>query len=227
MSKEIQQLFTSIAPSYDFLNHFLSFSVDKRWRDKVVAALAKETPDRVLDLCAGTLDLTQKILKKFPRAEVFAADFAVAMLEEGRDKVRGQAKAHRIGADGHQLPFADQSFDAVVCAFGIRNLEEREKAAAEIRRVMKKGAQLVVLEFFRPERLFSKLFYQTYGKYVLPRIGGAVSRNRKAYEYLQNSIQHFLSVEEYCRRLLDYGFRRPKVLPLSGGIAHRIAVVAA
>ncbi|HKX11991.1 MAG TPA: bifunctional demethylmenaquinone methyltransferase/2-methoxy-6-polyprenyl-1,4-benzoquinol methylase UbiE [bacterium] len=227
MSKEIQQLFTSIAPSYDFLNHFLSFSVDKRWREKVVAALGKETPGRVLDLCAGTLDLTQKILKKYPRAEVFAADFAVAMLEKGREKVRGQAKAHRIGADGHRLPFADHSFDAVVCAFGIRNLEEREKAAAEIRRVMKKGGQLIVLEFFRPERFFSKLFYQTYGKYVLPRIGGAVSRNRKAYEYLQNSIQHFLSVEEYCRLLLDHGFRRPQVLPLSGGIAHRIAVIAA
>lgn len=226
MSKEIQQLFTSIAPSYDFLNHFLSFSVDKRWRDKVVVALGKEAPARVLDLCAGTLDLTQKILKTFPRAEIFAADFAVAMLEEGRDKVRGQAKAHRIGADGHRLPFADQSFDAVVCAFGIRNLEEREKAAAEIRRVMKMGGQLVVLEFFRPERLFSKLFYQTYGKYVLPRIGGAVSRNRKAYDYLQNSIQHFLSVEEYCRLLLEQGFCRPEVLPLSGGIAHRVRAIA-
>ncbi|HKY64542.1 MAG TPA: ubiquinone/menaquinone biosynthesis methyltransferase [bacterium] len=226
MSKEIQQLFTQIAPSYDFLNHFLSFSVDKRWRDKVVAALGKEAPGRVLDLCAGTLDLTQKILKKFPKTEVFAADFAVAMLEEGRGKVRGLAKAHRIGADGHRLPFAERSFDAVVCAFGIRNLEEREKAAGEIRRVMKPGAKLVVLEFFRPERLFSKLFYRTYGKYVLPRIGGAVSRHRKAYEYLQNSIQHFLSVEEYSRLLLDHGFTRPEVLPLSGGIAHRLAATA-
>lgn len=227
MSKEIQKLFTSIAPSYDFLNHFLSFSVDKRWRDKAISALGKEAPGRVLDLCAGTLDLTQKILKKFPKTEVFAADFAVAMLEEGREKVRGQAKAHRIGADGHRLPFADNSFGAVVCAFGIRNLEEREKAALEIRRVMKKDGKLVVLEFFRPDRFLSKLFYQTYGKYVLPRIGGAISRNRKAYEYLQNSIQHFLSVEDYCRLLIDKGFRNPEVLPLSGGIAHRVTVTAA
>jgi len=226
MSKEIQQLFTSIAPRYDFLNHFLSFSVDKRWREKAIAALGPDGPGRVLDLCAGTLDLTQKISKKFPKSEVFAADFAVAMLEEGRNKVKGNVKTHRIGADGHRLPFADASFDAVVCAFGIRNLEEREVAAIELRRVMKPGAKLVVLEFFRPERFFSKLFYQTYGKYVLPRIGGAVSRNRKAYEYLQNSIQHFLSVEEYCRLLLDHGFTQPQVLPLSGGIAHRIAAIA-
>ena len=85
----------------------------------------------------------------------------------------------------------------------------------------------MVLEFFRPDRFFSKLFYQTYGKYVLPRIGGAVSRNRKAYQYLQNSIQHFLSVEDYCRLLLDKGFLNPEVLPLSGGIAHRVAFTAA
>ena len=181
----------------------------------------------VLDLCAGTLDLSQKIAQKFPASRIFAADFAVAMLEAGREKWSRMPKAHRIAADGHRLPFADASFDAVVCAFGIRNLEQREKAATEIRRVLKKGGKLVVLEFFRPNRFFSKLFYQTYGKYVLPRIGGAISRNRKAYEYLQNSIQHFLSVEEYCGLLLDHGFVRPEVLALSGGIAHRVSAVTA
>lgn len=226
MSKEVQELFTSIAPSYDFLNHFLSFSVDKRWRDKAIAALGKSAPERLLDLCAGTLDLTQKVMQKFPTSEVFAADFAVAMLEEGREKVRGKAKAHRICADGHRLPFGTASFDAVLCAFGIRNLENRSQAAKEIRRVLRPGGKLIVLEFFRPDRFFSKLFYQTYGKYVLPRIGGAISRNRKAYEYLQNSIQHFFSVEEYSRLLLEHGFQKPEVLPLSGGIAHRIVAEA-
>jgi len=227
MSKEVQELFTSIAPSYDFLNHFLSFSVDKRWRDKAVASLGKKAPGRVLDLCAGTLDLSQKLLQKFPSSEVIAADFAVAMLEEGKAKLRGKDKAYRVCADGHRMPFGKESFDAVLCAFGIRNLEKRPEAAQEIRRVLKSGGKLIVLEFFRPDRFFSKLFYQTYGKYVLPRLGGAISKNRKAYEYLQNSIQHFLSVEEYCHLLLKHGFRKPEVLPLSGGIAHRVVAEAA
>ncbi len=226
MSKEVQELFTSIAPSYDFLNHFLSLSIDKRWRDKAIASLGKRAPGRVLDLCAGTLDLTQKLTQKFPASEIVAADFALAMLEEGKAKIRGKDKAYRICADGHQLPFAGNSFDAVLCAFGIRNLEKRPEAAREIRRVLKPGGKLIVLEFFRPSRFFSKFFYQTYGKYVLPRLGGVLSKNRKAYEYLQNSIQHFLSVEEYCQLLLDHGFSKPEVLPLSGGIAHRIVAEA-
>ncbi|HCU24553.1 MAG TPA: hypothetical protein DF383_06005, partial [Deltaproteobacteria bacterium] len=211
---------------YDFLNHCLSFSIDKRWRDKTIDALKPLRSQKVLDLCAGTLDLTQKLLKKFPFSEVFAADFTLAMLEAGEEKLRNQSHAYRICADGHRLPFGRHSFDAVVCAFGIRNLEDREQAAAEIRRVLKPGGRLVILEFFRPEKFFTKFFYRTYGKFILPKLGGMISKNRRAYEYLQNSIQHFFSAEEYVRLLTQHGFRNAEILPLSGGIAHRITAEA-
>lgn len=222
MSKEVQELFTSIAPSYDFLNHCLSFSIDKRWRDKAIASLGKSPPNRVLDLCAGTLDLTQKVLEKFPKTEVIAADFSLAMLEAGEHKIRELSKAHRICADGHHLPLPNESFDAVLCAFGIRNLEQRKLAAREIHRVLRQGGKLIILEFFRPEKLLSRLFYKTYGRYVLPRIGGAISKNRRAYQYLQDSIQGFLSVGEYTDLLKQHGFKETKPTPLSGGIAHLV-----
>ena len=223
MSKEVQALFTDIAPRYDFLNHLLSFSVDKRWRDKAIAALNGPAPQRALDLCAGTLDLSKQLLEKFPKCEVTALDFALAMLEAGRDKLPKDAKLFRVCGDGHRLPFPNKSFDAVLCGFGIRNLENRLRAAGEIARVLKKNGRLVVLEFFRPEKLLSRLFYQTYGRHVLPRVGGAISKNRKAYQYLQDSIQGFLSVEEYVQLLRSEGFREIEVKSLSGGIAHVIS----
>jgi demethylmenaquinone methyltransferase / 2-methoxy-6-polyprenyl-1,4-benzoquinol methylase len=222
MSKEVQELFSSIAPSYDFLNHCLSFSIDKRWRHKAIAALERRAPKRVLDLCAGTLDLSKNLATQYPSCEIWAVDFSLAMLEEGKKKIKSHPTIHRICADGHSLPFSDQSFDAVICAFGIRNLEHRNQAAIEIRRVLKKGGCLVVLEFFRPDKLFSKLFYQSYGKYVLPKIGGVISKNRKAYQYLQDSITHFMSVEEYSQLLSEQGLQTIKILPLSGGIAHLV-----
>jgi ubiquinone/menaquinone biosynthesis methyltransferase len=222
MSKEVQRLFESIAPSYDFLNHALSFSIDKRWRTQAIAALGKKMPTRVLDLCAGTLDLTQKLLERFPKTQVISVDFALAMLSAGEKKIRENRRAVRICADGHRLPFSDRTFDAVLCGFGIRNLEDREQAAEEIHRVLVPGGKLVVLEFFRPNRTLAKIFYGTYGKYVLPRIGGAISKNREAYEYLQNSIQKFFTVEEYARFLEKRGFGNVQSMGLSGGIVHRV-----
>jgi ubiquinone/menaquinone biosynthesis methyltransferase len=222
MSKEVQRLFESIAPSYDFLNHALSLSIDKRWRTQVIAALGKKNPTRVLDLCAGTLDLTQKLLERFPKTQVISVDFALAMLSAGEKKIRKNWRAIRICADGHHLPFSDGAFDAVLCGFGIRNLEDREQASEEIHRVLIPGGKLVVLEFFRPNRPLAKLFYGTYGKHILPRIGGAISKNREAYEYLQNSIQNFFTVEEYQEFLEKRGFRNVQSKSLAGGIAHRV-----
>jgi demethylmenaquinone methyltransferase/2-methoxy-6-polyprenyl-1,4-benzoquinol methylase len=222
MSKAVQQLFSSIAPKYDFLNHFMSLSIDRRWREKTLASLKGRDWDSILDLCSGTLDLTERLSQIFPSSHVVAVDFSLAMLEHGRHKLKGADLCHCVCADGHTLPFPEDSFDAVVCAFGIRNLERRSQALGEIRRVLRKNGRLVVLEFFRPEKVFSKLFYQTYGKFVIPQIGGVISKNRQAYEYLQRSIGEFFSVEEYVEFLNQHGFKKITTTPLSGGIAHRV-----
>jgi len=162
------------------------------------------------------------VLESLPDAQVIALDFAMPMLEKGKDKIKNSPRAFRICGDGHQLPFASESFDAVVCGFGIRNLEKRELAAAEIRRVLKPGGRLVVLEFFRPQKLIPQLFYHTYGKFILPRVGGVISKNRAAYQYLQDSIQNFLSEKEYCGMLRSHGFHKTQSRALSGGISHLV-----
>jgi demethylmenaquinone methyltransferase/2-methoxy-6-polyprenyl-1,4-benzoquinol methylase len=222
VAKAVQKLFSSIAPKYDFLNHFMSLSVDRRWRNQALSHLKGLPLESVLDLCAGTLDLSISLREKFPKLQIHAVDFALPMLEQGQRKLLKSPKIHLICADGHHLPFPEKRFDAVVCAFGIRNLENREQAAKEIRRVLKPGGTLIVLEFFRPEKILPKLFYQTYGKYIIPRVGGWISKNRGAYEYLQNSIQNFLSIGEYQNLLKQFGFSKIIAKPLSGGIAHEV-----
>lgn len=222
MSKAVQEMFTSIAPKYDFLNHFMSLTIDRKWRQLCLEAFKNRSCDRLLDLCAGTLDLSQNFAAEFSQMEVVSLDFSLAMLNQGRNKVQDYPSVQLVCADGHHIPFPDDSFDAIVCAFGIRNLEDRQQAAGEIRRVLRPKGTLLVLEFFRPEKLFSKVFYATYGKHVIPRIGGLISKNRQAYEYLQQSILNFLSVEEYQKLLRETGFKKTGIMPLSGGIAHRV-----
>lgn len=222
MSKTVQDLFTSIAPKYDFLNHFLSLSIDRRWREKAISLIKGHPNAQILDLCAGTLDLTQRILELFPHSQVTALDFSMAMLEHGRKKLPAHRGYSLICADGHDLPLAENQFDAVVCAFGIRNLEGRVLACREIRRVLKPEGKLVVLEFFRPKKIFPRLFFQTYGKYIIPRLGGMISKNRQAYEYLQNSIGDFLSIEDYKSLLKKNGFSSVSSQALSGGIAQLV-----
>lgn len=220
MSKAVQAMFSEIAPRYDFLNRFLSLSIDKSWRKQAIAALQPKPNSKILDLCAGTLDLSQGLLEAYSDCQVTALDFSLKMLEAGQDKVSDSFRCQILCADGHHLPFPDQSFEGVICGFGIRNLEERQQAASEIYRVLKPGAILVVLEFFRPERSFAKLFYHTYGKILIPRLGGLLAKNREAYQYLQNSILDFFSIEEYENLLLETGFSDVESRPLSGGIAH-------
>jgi demethylmenaquinone methyltransferase/2-methoxy-6-polyprenyl-1,4-benzoquinol methylase len=222
MAKAVQNLFNEIAPRYDFLNHFLSFNIDAKWRDQALSQLEESRCHQVLDLCAGTLDLTQRLLEILPMAQVTALDFSRPMLEAGRKKIGDSKRCRLLCADAHHLPLSDASYDALVCAFGIRNLEHREQAGREISRILKPGGVLVVLEFFRPKKFFPKLFYKTYGKHVIPKVGGMISKNKKAYQYLQDSIQNFFSIDEYEELLKRFGFGDIRSKSLSGGIAHEV-----
>jgi demethylmenaquinone methyltransferase/2-methoxy-6-polyprenyl-1,4-benzoquinol methylase len=212
-------MFTAIAPRYDLLNHVLSLNIDRTWRRRAVARLNWETaPDGTyLDLCAGTLDLAVQ-LRRQPgfRGQVVGADFVVPMLK------LGIAKADRlaaVAADALQLPFADEQFDGCTIGFGVRNLTDLDSGLAEMARVLKPGARLVVLEFSTPTSWPFRPMYLFYFRYILPRIGRLVSKHTTAYEYLPRSVGDFPGPKGFAERMEAADLRDLTTRSLSLGIA--------
>ncbi len=204
----VRGMFDRIAGRYDRANRVMSAGVDKRWRKAALAPLlqtAGESPC-ILDLGAGTLDGALEIVRKAPGARVAAADFSQAMLRVGTHKLA--SAGNRIAphaADGHRLPYKTAAFDGIFTAFCVRNLVHRSVAFAELRRVLKPGASLVVLEFFRPEH--TRWFFDgLYNKHVLPLVGWAISGDRDAYRYLPDSIAAFASRAQVEDELRAAGF---------------------
>ncbi len=187
----VREMFTAIAPRYDFLNHLLSLNLDRRWRRQAVDALDWEDhpSGTYLDLCAGTLDLAVELRgRRGFDGCVVGADFAIPMLALGRGKDRRVAA---VGADALQLPFADGTFDGCMVAFGIRNLESVDGGLAEMARVVKPGGRVVILEFSLPRRWPIRPLYLGYFRFVLPHVGRLVSKHTSAYGYLPDSVHAF------------------------------------
>jgi demethylmenaquinone methyltransferase/2-methoxy-6-polyprenyl-1,4-benzoquinol methylase len=211
-------MFTAIAPRYDFLNHLLSFNVDRSWRRAAVARLGWESkPDGTyLDLCAGTLDLAAALSRQRGfRGRVVGADFALPML------ARGRAKAPRVApvaADALALPFPAAHFDGALVGFGVRNLGDLDAGLREAARVLKPGARFVVLEFTTPRFAPLRSVYLFYLQRVLPAVGRLVSKHRDAYTYLPESVLSFPEPERLARRMLAAGFSRVGFERLTGGI---------
>lgn len=207
----VRGMFDRIAGRYDAANRVMSAGVDKRWRQAALPPLFETAGAApcILDLGAGTLDGSIAIAKQAAGARVAAADFAQQMLRVGTRKLGAQAQqigAH--GADGHQLPYRTAVFDGAFSAFCVRNLVHRSVAFAELRRVVKPGATLVVLEFFRPTKksAFRWLFDNVYNKHILPWVGFAVTGDRKAYRYLPDSIEAFATRAQVEDELRAAGF---------------------
>ena len=224
----VQAMFTDIAHGYDRANRIMSMGIDVRWRRRAVRMLAQDegTGTRLLDLCAGTLDSSLEMHKAFPDAQIVGGDFSAGMLEVGRRRLN-DVQAARITAkemDAHELPEPAQSFDGLFCAFGERNLSDLERATKEKARVLRPGARLVILEFFRPEGLASRAFHGVYNSTVLPAVGWACTGNLAAYRYLPQSMQAFVSTREYAELLARNGFEQIKVETLTFGVA---AIVSA
>lgn len=219
---QVQRMFDRIAPGYDRANRVMSLGIDERWRRRAVADLLAHAPSgTALDLCAGTLDSTLAIHRAFPEASLVAGDFAAEMLEQGSKKLEGSAR-ERVRTqqmDAHALPLADDSVDAIFCAFGIRNLSDLDRGTAEQARVLREGGRLVVLEFFRPTRLLTRVVHVVYNETLLPLVGWAVTGDREAYRYLPRSIGRFDSEAEYRARLEKAGFTDVTVEPLTFGVA--------
>jgi demethylmenaquinone methyltransferase / 2-methoxy-6-polyprenyl-1,4-benzoquinol methylase len=209
----VQQMFDRIAPTYDTLNRVLSLGIDQDWRRQAIAALGDIHGRRVLDVCAGTLDLS--VMAFDAGAEVVATDFSHAMLSRGR----GKALLPLVRADAMSLPFADESFAGVVCGFGLRNLPDARAGLAEMRRVIKRGGRCVILDFFRPRRVVTRAVQAIYNRRVLPLVGGMLSGDLGAYKYLASSIENFATrgeIEAICR---DVGFGHVQGSDLTLGVA--------
>jgi demethylmenaquinone methyltransferase / 2-methoxy-6-polyprenyl-1,4-benzoquinol methylase len=212
-SRKVREMFGRIAPRYDLLNHLLSGQMDRLWRRRTARRLApilEQSNARVLDLCCGTGDLAMALARR-GRAAIIGADFAHPMLVRARAKSRpsrsvpGQALS-LFEADALALPFADCSFDLVTTAFGFRNLANYEAGLGEIRRVLKPGGALAILEFTEPPNSFLGNLYRWYFRRVLPEIGGIVSGDRGAYSYLPKSVSRFFEPQELASLLALSGF---------------------
>jgi len=219
-SRAVREMFTAIAPRYDFLNHLLSANVDKLWWRRVAktfAAILSRPEARVLDLCCGTGDLSFAIRRRGPDARITGADFSHAMLKLAVAKTEDGKRISWIEADALQLPFADESFDLVTSAFGFRNLADYDAGLREIRRVLRPGGECGILEFGEPRGMFGRL-YRFYFRRVLPRIGGLIS-GTSAYSYLPASVERFPSPPEMLARMEAAGFPEPCWTPYTFGIA--------
>ncbi|HEV2984075.1 MAG TPA: bifunctional demethylmenaquinone methyltransferase/2-methoxy-6-polyprenyl-1,4-benzoquinol methylase UbiE [Vicinamibacterales bacterium] len=219
--ERIAGMFDAIARRYDLLNHVLSGGIDRRWRKRAIRSLALTGTERVLDLCTGTGDLAVAAARARPSAaRVVGIDFAGAMLQVGREKLRKadlDARIMLVRGDATRLPLDEGVMDAITIGFGIRNVEDMEGACREMRRVLKPGGRLAILEFAVPTVPGVSALYLWYLHHVLPRIGRAISRHHAAYGYLTASIDAFSTPDEFVKILRQGGFMAVSAVPLTFG----------
>jgi ubiquinone/menaquinone biosynthesis methyltransferase len=210
----VQEMFDQLAPRYDLANRLLSLGLDQWWRRQALDALKDAARGDVLDLCAGTLDLSAALVRRGAR-QVHAVDFSSLMLQAGRAKLPPGAPVRVMTADARELPLPDQSVDGIICGFGLRNVPEVHRAVAECARVLRPGGRLVVLDFFQPVGLASRLLQGTYNRVVVPTVGGLVTGFRDAYAYLAGSIDAFMTRADFEAMTADLGFavRGREMLP--------------
>lgn len=215
-------MFGRIARPYDFLNHALSMGQDYRWRRILVNMLEEGPTGRVLDLAAGTMDVSLEIRRKKPQFDVLALDLTLPMLTVGRDKTvaRNVSNIWPVLADGCALPLPDSSVDAATIAFGIRNIKPRQEAYKEILRVLAPGGKLLILEFGAARRPIMKGLYNFYLSRVLPFIGGLLSGEKEAYTYLARTINEFPPADDLADEIEASGFRNVGYRALSFGIVN-------
>ena len=215
-------MFGRIAGRYDLLNRVLSARLDLRWR-RIAVNMLPAGAGEALDLACGTFDLGLAALGQGRAARVHGCDFSVPMLAAGAGKRRGLALSAAAG-DALRLPYADAAFDLAMVAYGWRNFGDPLASARELRRVLRPGGHLLILEFFRPVRWFPRAFYATFGRGVFPIAGSLLAGDRSAYRYMHDSVQGFISTAEAESRLQQAGFAGARWRAFSGGISH--AVVA-
>lgn len=210
----VNDLFSSIATRYDVANHLLSGGMDFLWRRRAARIVAAWKPRRVLDLATGSGDLALALAKHCPGAEITGADFCLPMLRQA--KAKGVERL--VAADGMRLPFADETFDALTIAFGLRNMESWPGALREMSRVLKKEGHALVLDFSIPGNRSLAAAYRFYLHRILPRVAGWVTREKSAYDYLADSIEKFPRGGAMVSLMNGSGFCGALCEPLTGGV---------
>lgn len=219
----VGSMFDSIAWRYDFLNHFLSFGIDRCWRRRAVRiiSLSHNNPEKILDIATGTGDLAIAALKLNP-GHITGIDISRKMLEAGKEKIirRGFSdKISLIEGDSEKINFGDSSFDVAMVAFGVRNFSDPLKGLSEMNRVLRPGGLVMILEFSKPSGAFFRQIYIFYFLRILPFIGKMFSKNRTAYRYLPESVMQFPDNEQFIDVVRKAGFTSVNQKKLTGGIA--------
>ncbi len=218
--QRVANMFNRIARYYDFLNHFLSLNMDRIWRKKAINELTNHNPKLILDVATGTADFAIEAVRLNPD-KIIGIDISEQMLELAKEKISRMQLSQKIElqrGDSESLPFSDNTFDAVTVAFGVRNFEDLQKGLAEILRVLKKGGNVVILEFSKPDKFPFKQLFGFYFNRILPFIGKIISRDSKAYRYLPESVKNFPDGVDFIKILHDVGFAHPNCKILSFGI---------
>jgi len=219
--EQIATMFDRIAPKYDFLNHTLSFGIDKYWRSKAIRLIAVESPETILDVATGTGDFAIAALKSGAK-RITGIDISKEMVAAGVTKINKlglQDKIVLMTGDSEHIEFPDHSFDAVTVAFGVRNFEQLGKGLDELFRVLKKGGILCVLEFSKPRNPLVRFFYNFYSNRIMPGIGKMVSGDPAAYTYLPDSVEGFPDGEKFITFMKNSGFGKIREYRLTFGIA--------
>ena len=216
---QVKDMFDNIAKSYDLLNHYLSFGMDTIWR-KIAIKKIYNQPKKILDIATGTADFAISAAK-YTDANIVGIDISQGMLDQGNKKLKKKQLNDRILlqlADSEDLPFKDQSFDAITAGFGIRNFENLEKGLQEIYRVLKTNGIIVILEPSMPKIFLIKPLYKLYFQHILPTIGSWISKDKYAYSYLPNSVEAFSSDNTFGEKLKEIGFNNIEIIPLTLGV---------
>ena len=219
--RQVQALFSEIAPRYDLLNHVLSLNIDRSWRSKALDRLGwEDSPDGVyLDACSGTFDLALELARRAGfQGRVAASDFAQPMLVQGATKIQREA-IDAVCGDSLRLPFPDDTFEGATVGFGVRNLSDLSAGLTDLRRVLKPGRRLVVLEFTVPPNPLMRTGYLFYFRRILPIVGRIVSGHPWAYTYLPESVKDFPGPRELGTLFKAVGFTGVGWTLLTGGIA--------
>jgi len=218
--EQVATMFDNISPKYDFLNRLLSFGIDVYWRKQAIHLLKPHRPKTILDIATGTADFAIEALALRPE-KIVGVDISEGMLAVGREKIRRRGLENYIQlqlGDSEKLGFPDNSFDAVIVSFGVRNFENLEKGLTDMHRVLRPGGVCVVLEFSKPRQFPFKQLYHFYSHQILPLVGKAVSRDDSAYRYLPESVQAFPDRNDFTDILEKVGFTATQWIPLTFGI---------